>query len=152
MFACFFTGLWFQGRKHTLSGIPNNHVPVQEGRHYFFVPRGGGPVDGRPRQPITAEQFQAWEENQQTGAILMALSVPCLNADQIAAGVAWRESRVRISDGLCLISRHARLRLFDWCIGSSYGQDRQQFLVIAPTTSRSEDTRCHSPRAPGFSG
>jgi hypothetical protein len=80
MFACFFTGLWFQGRKHTLSGIPSNHVPVQEGRHYFFVPRGGGPVDGRPRQPITAEQFQAWEENQQTGAILMALSVPCLIA------------------------------------------------------------------------
>lgn len=79
-FACLFAGLWFQGRKHTRSGVPNHFYPVREGERYFYVPKGGGAVGERPQVPITAGQYDAWKEDEQTGGVLVALCVPCLVA------------------------------------------------------------------------
>src|SRR5262249_6512545 len=78
MFGLFGAGLWFQDRKHTRSGVPNHHWPAREDDRYYYVHRGGGPIEQRMQYPLTAEQYRAWEENKQTGELLMILAVPCL--------------------------------------------------------------------------
>jgi hypothetical protein len=78
MFGCFGAGLWFQERKHSRSGVPNNYWATCEGERYYYVHRGGGPVEQRAHYSITAEQYRAWEEDEQTGNMLMTLAVPFL--------------------------------------------------------------------------
>jgi hypothetical protein len=90
MFGCFGAGLWFQGRKHTRSGVPNHHWAAREGDRYYYVHRGGGPVEQRPHHPITAEQYRAWEEDGQTGTVLMVLAVPFLPAAVLLGAAADR--------------------------------------------------------------
>jgi len=50
-------------RKHTLSGVPWGHFAVSADGRKFHVPRGGGPVEGRPQVPMTEEQYRHWQEN-----------------------------------------------------------------------------------------
>jgi hypothetical protein len=96
MFGLFGAGAWFQDRKHSRSGVPDNHWAAHEGDRYYYVHRGGGPVEQRTQYPITAEQYRAWEEDEQMGNRLMTLAVPCLLL-AVLLGVA--ADRVRRRDG-----------------------------------------------------
>jgi len=93
LFGCFGAGLWFQGRKHTRSGVPNNHWATREGDRYYYVHRGGGPVEDRPQYPLTAEQYRAWEEDKRTGEVLMVLAVPFLPAAILLGAAADRAGK-----------------------------------------------------------
>jgi hypothetical protein len=93
MFGSFGAGLWFQERKHVRSGVPNNHWATREGERYYYVHRGGGPVEQRPQYPITAEQYRTWEENRRTGDVLMTLAVPLLLAAILLGAAADRAGK-----------------------------------------------------------
>lgn len=93
MFGLFGTGAWFQDRKHTRSGVPNNHWAAREGDRYYYVHRGGGPVEQRTQHPLTAEQYRAWEEDEQTGNLLMTLAVLCLPLAILLGSAADRVRR-----------------------------------------------------------
>lgn len=95
IFGCFGAGLWFQERKHSWSGVPNNHWATSEGERYYYVHRGGGPVEQRPHYSITAEQYRVWEENGKTGNALMMLAVLFLPA---AMGLGAAADRVGEAD------------------------------------------------------
>jgi hypothetical protein len=61
---CFAVAMRFQVRKHELSGVPVNHLVVNENGRLFYVPRMGYPVGERPEFPLSATQYDLWQENQ----------------------------------------------------------------------------------------
>jgi hypothetical protein len=75
---CFFVGLWFQDRKYSQSGVPENHYPVQKGKSYYFVSESSASVDPPSLNPISASRYQAWQVNRITGYALVGLSAACL--------------------------------------------------------------------------
>jgi hypothetical protein len=61
---CVPVALWLEYRKHAQSGVPWGHFAASADGRKFHVPRGGGPVEGRPQAPMTEEQYRHWQEDQ----------------------------------------------------------------------------------------
>jgi hypothetical protein len=61
--ASFVAAFIFEARKFNLSGVPFNHFALNEGERYFYVPRGGGPIEDRQQKLISLSQYHAWEVN-----------------------------------------------------------------------------------------
>src|SRR5437764_11392936 len=77
---CFFVAGWFDDRKFALSGVPSNHFAVSENGRTFYVPRGGPPLDQRPQVPLTAVQYELWDENAQSASVWAGRGALCFLA------------------------------------------------------------------------
>jgi hypothetical protein len=80
MLGCWAAAGWFDARKHDLAGVPTSHFAVTEDGRYFYVPRGGPPVEQRPHVAMTAEQYRLWEENDGLSNTWGAAGVLCFFA------------------------------------------------------------------------
>ena len=89
MIGCFLIAGWFDHQKHVLSGVPGSQFAVNEDGHFFYVPRGGPPIERRPQVPLTAEQYRVYKENEELGSLWAGRAGLCFLA---AAGLAiWLE-------------------------------------------------------------
>jgi hypothetical protein len=93
--ACCSAGLWFEYRKHELSGVPAHHFALDVDGQKFHVPRGGGPVEQRPQVPMTEEQYQLWQENENLGSNWGLTGVLCWMAGVTIGAVAGQLRRRR---------------------------------------------------------
>ena len=75
--ALFVTAAVFEVRKHILSGVPVNRPAVRLGGRYYYVPRGGVPLEEWPRTEITPEQYQIWQANGRRAAWVGFAAVLC---------------------------------------------------------------------------
>jgi hypothetical protein len=90
MLGSFVAAGYYEDRKHTFSGVPANHFPVNENGRLFYVHRGGPPIDQRMQFPMTAEQYQLWEENERSGSTWAACAVLCLFT--LVGIIAWTKA------------------------------------------------------------
>jgi hypothetical protein len=91
---CFAVAMRFQVRKHELSGVPVNHYVVSKAGQSFHVPRSGYSPGQRPQFPITATQYELWEENEAWSALWGLLSGLCCFTAVAIGLLADKMSRV----------------------------------------------------------